>query len=92
MGFPNKSSLTRVRIRLEKAEGTLMPSPNASPLEKLRWELCQKFVQYKIEHELSQEELAAILKDKSYVVARRTVAKYREQLGIPVARMRKELT
>lgn len=41
---------------------------------------------------VTDEKLAAILKDKSYVVARRTVAKYREQLGIPVARMRKELT
>ena len=41
---------------------------------------------------VTDEKLAAILKEKSYVVARRTVAKYREQLGIPVARMRKELT
>ena len=31
------------------------------------------------------------LKEKGYIVARRTVAKYREQLEIPVARMRKEL-
>lgn len=42
-------------------------------------------------HPVNDEQLAAILKEKSYVVARRTVAKYREQLGIPVARMRKEL-
>ena len=68
MGFPNKSRLARVRTRLEKAEGTLMPSPDASPLDRFRWELCQKFVQYKIEHELSQEELAAVLKvDKAKV-------------------------
>ena len=40
---------------------------------------------------LTDEELAAILKEKGYVIARRTVAKYREQLGIPVARMRKEI-
>ena len=32
-----------------------------------------------------------ILKDKGYPIARRTVAKYREQLGIPVARMRKKI-
>lgn len=43
-------------------------------------------------HPVTDEKLAAILKEKSYVVARRTVAKYREQLGIPVARMRKKLT
>ncbi|MFY9153647.1 MAG: RNA polymerase factor sigma-54 [Prolixibacteraceae bacterium] len=42
-------------------------------------------------HPLTDEKLALILKEKTYVVARRTVAKYREQLGIPVARMRKEL-
>jgi RNA polymerase sigma-54 factor len=38
---------------------------------------------------LSDEMLAAMLKKKGYAVARRTVAKYREQLGIPVARLRK---
>lgn len=40
---------------------------------------------------LTDEELAAILKEKGYVIARRTIAKYREQLGIPVARLRKEI-
>jgi RNA polymerase sigma-54 factor len=33
----------------------------------------------------------AILNEKGYQIARRTVAKYREQLGLPVARLRKEL-
>ena len=40
---------------------------------------------------LTDEELASILKEKGYIIARRTVAKYREQLGIPVARLRKEI-
>lgn len=40
---------------------------------------------------LNDEKLAAILKEKGYLLARRTVAKYREQLGISVARLRKEL-
>ena len=40
---------------------------------------------------LTDDKLADILKDKGYPIARRTVAKYREQLGIPVARMRKEI-
>lgn len=40
---------------------------------------------------LTDDRLTQILKEKSYPIARRTVAKYREQLGIPVARMRKEL-
>ena len=40
---------------------------------------------------LTDEELATILKEKGYVIARRTIAKYREQLDIPVARLRKEI-
>jgi RNA polymerase sigma-54 factor len=40
---------------------------------------------------LTDEKLAALLKEKGYNIARRTVAKYREQLGIAVARLRKEL-
>ena len=40
---------------------------------------------------LTDEKLTAILKEKGYNIARRTVAKYREQLNIPVARLRKEL-
>ncbi|MFK7973112.1 MAG: RNA polymerase factor sigma-54 [Bacteroidia bacterium] len=40
---------------------------------------------------LSDDKIAEMLKDKGYNIARRTVAKYREQLGIPVARLRKEV-
>ncbi|OFX19137.1 MAG: RNA polymerase sigma-54 factor [Bacteroidetes bacterium GWA2_31_9b] len=40
---------------------------------------------------LTDDKLTVILKEKGYLIARRTVAKYREQLGIPVARLRKEL-
>lgn len=40
---------------------------------------------------LSDEKLTTALQEKGYNIARRTVAKYREQLNIPVARLRKEL-
>jgi RNA polymerase sigma-54 factor len=40
---------------------------------------------------LTDDHLARMLKEKGYNIARRTVAKYREQLNIPVARLRKEL-
>jgi RNA polymerase sigma-54 factor len=40
---------------------------------------------------LTDQELAELLKEKGYPIAHRTVAKYREQLGLPVARLRKEL-
>ncbi len=40
---------------------------------------------------LTDEKLATILKEKGYPIARRTVAKYREQLDLPVARLRKKI-
>jgi len=40
---------------------------------------------------LPDDQLADMLKDKGYPIARRTIAKYREQLDIPVARMRRKM-
>ena len=40
---------------------------------------------------LTDDELVTIMNGKGYKVARRTIAKYRDQLGIPKARLRKEL-
>jgi RNA polymerase sigma-54 factor len=40
---------------------------------------------------LTDQKLSEILKEKGYPIARRTVAKYREQLDLPVARLRKEI-
>ena len=56
----------------------------------------KKILQETIEHEdkrkpLNDDKLAEVLKTKGYNIARRTVAKYREQLNIPVARLRKEI-
>ena len=56
----------------------------------------KKILQECIEHEdkrkpLADDKLCELLKEKGYVIARRTVAKYREQLGLPVARLRKEI-
>ncbi|RTY70246.1 RNA polymerase sigma-54 factor [Flavobacterium sp. ZB4P23] len=56
----------------------------------------KKILQNTIEEEdkkkpLPDDQLAEILKDKGYPIARRTIAKYREQLDIPVARMRKKI-
>jgi RNA polymerase sigma-54 factor len=56
----------------------------------------KKILEMSIEDEnkrkpLTDEKLAKLLKEKGYPIARRTVAKYREQLDIPVARMRKEI-
>jgi RNA polymerase sigma-54 factor len=56
----------------------------------------KKILQECIENEnkkkpLNDDALAEVLKTKGYNIARRTVAKYREQLSIPVARLRKEI-
>lgn len=40
---------------------------------------------------LSDDKLAELLSERGYKLARRTVTKYREQLGIPVARLRKKI-
>lgn len=40
---------------------------------------------------LTDDKLCEILKEKGYVIARRTVAKYREQMNVPIARLRKEI-
>lgn len=40
---------------------------------------------------VTDDKLSEILKEKGYIIARRTVAKYREQLNIPIARLRKEI-
>lgn len=40
---------------------------------------------------LPDDQLAEMLKEKGYPIARRTIAKYREQLDIPVARLRKKM-
>ncbi|WCT14520.1 RNA polymerase factor sigma-54 [Mucilaginibacter jinjuensis] len=42
-------------------------------------------------HPLADEKLTEILKERGYNIARRTVAKYREQMNIPVARLRREV-
>ena len=40
---------------------------------------------------LTDDELVDVMSQRGYKVARRTIAKYRDQLGIPKARLRKEL-
>lgn len=56
----------------------------------------KKILQTEIDKEdkkkpLTDEKLSHLLKEKGYLIARRTVAKYREQLDIPVARLRKKI-
>ena len=54
--------------------------------------ILQKFINAENKsNPLTDEQLVKVLKEKGYNIARRTIAKYREQLNIPVARLRKEI-
>ncbi len=58
MGFSAEADLRKIRKKLTGAKGTLMPTPNATPLETFRWDICQKFVAYKQKYEFTLEEMA----------------------------------
>ena len=58
MGFPKKEDMDKALKKLEKADGTLALPKNASPLEQLRWDICQKFIKYKKKHGINQREIA----------------------------------
>ena len=69
----------------------LSPIPNSQfqiPIYKMNPITCSNTPKKK---PLSDERLTDMLQEKGYNIARRTVAKYREQLNIPVARLRKQL-
>ncbi len=58
MGMPSKAKVKKILKKLEKAEGTLAPPPNPTPLQQFRFDLQQKFVSYKLQTKISQRELA----------------------------------
>lgn len=61
MKLPSNKQLSRVRKKLAKAEGSVAISPKATPLEKLRHEICRQFVVYQRVHNLKCKELAKIV-------------------------------
>lgn len=61
MGFPTKKEIERALKKIEKCEGTIALSKDASPLERFRFELCQKFLKYKMINNINQRELAKLL-------------------------------
>ena len=56
--FPSEKELNEARKALAKAPGARMLPRNASPVERLKFSLCEKFVIYLLDHKLSQRELA----------------------------------
>lgn len=62
MGFPNEKKLKQIRSRLEKAEPSRGLPENATKVEKVKYQICEKFVEYLLEKKMSQAELARQLK------------------------------
>jgi predicted XRE-type DNA-binding protein len=62
MAFPNDKELKMIREKLEKVDPSHLLPKNASKTDKLKYVLCQKFVVYILEHQISQADLARKLK------------------------------
>lgn len=72
------------------SDGYVTEGGEETSTRKIKLSLKELIDKEKKEKPLSDDALAAEMKKLGYPIARRTVAKYREQLGIPVARLRKE--
>lgn len=78
MGFPSEKELKAIRSKLEKAEPSRMLPKNASKADRLKYELCEKFVIYLTKHKITQVQLAKKLKvDPSRI---NEIVKYRIDL------------
>ena len=73
------------------SEGLMTDSGEEVSTREIKKILTESVEQENKSKPLTDEELVTVLQQKGYRVARRTVAKYREQLNIPIARLRKEL-
>lgn len=56
--WPSEKELETVRNRLNKSIASKLLPKDASPLDRLRYKLCEKFILYKHEHNLTQRDLA----------------------------------
>ena len=61
MGFPSRAEIERVLKKLENVEGTLHLPENPTPLQKFRWDICQRFIVYKRMKKCTQKELAEFI-------------------------------
>lgn len=78
MGFPSEKELKSIRAKLAKVEPSRLLPKNASKADQVKYKLCEKFVVYLIENEMSQVQLAKKLKvDPSRI---NEIVKYRIDL------------
>jgi predicted XRE-type DNA-binding protein len=62
MGFPTDKELKVMRAKLSKVEPSRLLPKNASKADQLKYKLCEKFVIYLMEHNVTQSQLAKRLK------------------------------
>ena len=72
-------------------EGILNEEGESISTREVREALAELIAQEDKRQPLSDEQLTQLLSERGYPIARRTVAKYREQLRLPIARLRREL-
>ena len=56
--FPSEVELKEIRKKMSRVRGTAMLPPNATPLDKAKFELCKQLILYMQKQNLSQRELA----------------------------------
>ncbi|MCH7731420.1 MAG: RNA polymerase factor sigma-54 [Candidatus Marinimicrobia bacterium] len=79
------------RLKHFFSEGLITESGEEVSRRLVKEEL-KKLIESEDKHQpLADDKLAEMMKERGYAIARRTVAKYREQMKIPVARLRREL-
>jgi predicted XRE-type DNA-binding protein len=61
MGFPSRKEIKRVLKELEHIEGSRMLHPDDSLVDRIKFDICARFIIYRRENEITQKELAKIL-------------------------------
>ncbi|MGB0456736.1 MAG: RNA polymerase factor sigma-54 [Chitinophagales bacterium] len=80
-----------IKLKALFSEKMTMADGEEISSKKVKSELAEIIANENKRKPLSDQKLMEVMKEKGYDIARRTIAKYREQLDIPVARLRKEL-
>ena len=55
MGFPNRAKVKKMKALLEKAEPSRTLSKNSTTAERLKYKICEKFVAYILDNNISQK-------------------------------------
>ena len=61
MGFPSEKELKKIRKELANVEGSRHVGDEGTPIEKLKFSICQKFVAYHLDTGITQKELSILL-------------------------------